>query len=523
MADENLRQPVTVEVATVEKDIDIFSGWLTRLENPDAVLRSESAGRGVRLYEELIRDWQVFSQLQVRAGTLQSCEWQVEPASDRRADTKIADFVQRVLKEANYDRLSTDLMQAVLTGYKPVEIMWEISGSEVWIREFRGRRPSRFVFDIEGNLRLLTPQNTWDGEALPLRKFIVWAHGGHDHNPYGLGLGHQLYWPVWFKKNGVKFWMVFAEKFGSPTVIGKYPAGTADADKDKLLDAISAIQQQTGIRVPDTMVIDLLEAARTGTVTYGDLCNYFDRAISKILLGQTLTREPGDSGSYGLGKVHDGVRQAVLKADADSMCEMLNRTVVRWLVDYNFPAEGRTDYPRVWRRTEPETDLVALANRDKVILVDMGFGARVPESYISDTYALPLAQPGEAVIGVPQRAQPGMADGMQMSGAQSGAARDKDAGAEAAFAEHGKRRLGQADLDRMAAAAAAKGQDAIAKLLKPALDFVEKAKSLEEIGEHLYGLYPQLDSARFQELLTRAMFASSLIGYGASRQESSDD
>ena len=399
-------KPETREIASAEKDLDLFSGWTGRMENPDAVLRAESMGRGVRLYEELERDWQVFAQLQVRTLALQSCEWQITPAGTGRNERREADFVERVLRESNFDRLCKDLMQAVLTGYKPVEIMWETSRTEVWIREFRGRRPSRFAFDMDGTLRLLTVGNPYDGEPVPERKFIVWTYGGSDACPYGRGLGYQLYWPVWFKKNGVKFWMVFAEKFGSPTVIGKYPTGTAESEKEKLLDAIAAVQQQTGIRIPDTMSIELLEATRTGAVTYEDLCNYFDRAISKVLLGQTLTSEPGTNGSYSLGQVHGEVRRDILKSDADSMCETIGTTLIRWLVDYNFPSVQRTGYPHVWRRTDPEVDLKTLADRDRTILVDMGMASRVPESYISDTYGIPLAVEGERIIGE-GRAAPG--------------------------------------------------------------------------------------------------------------------
>jgi len=122
------KRPYLPEIATAEKDIDIFAGWLGRMENPDMVLRYESQGKGVKLYEELERDSQIFSTLQTRALALQACEWQVEPATDKRADQKIADFVTEALKTANFDRLCRDLMQAALTGYKPAETITTVLG-----------------------------------------------------------------------------------------------------------------------------------------------------------------------------------------------------------------------------------------------------------------------------------------------------------------------------------------------------------------------------------------------------------
>ncbi|MGD9504556.1 MAG: DUF935 domain-containing protein [Syntrophobacteraceae bacterium] len=506
---EASNRPWTEEVATVEKDIDLFSGWTTRLENPDEVLRLESGGRGVKLYEELERDWQVFSMLQTRALAVQACEWQVEAASDNAEDAKIADFVREALQAANFDRMTTDLMQAALCGYKPVEVMWEVSSGAAWISEFRGRRPSRFVFDRDGALRLLTLQNIYEGEPVPERKFIVWSHGGSSHNPYGLGLGYQLYWPVWFKKNAVRFWMVFAEKFGSPTLLGKYPAGTSGKDKDSLLDAMRAIRQQTGIRIPDTMQLGLLEAQRTTSVNvYDGLCDYMDRAIAKIILGQTLTSESGESGSYSLGQVHNDVRMDIVKADADGMCEALNGSVVRWIVDFNYPppSGGRMKYPRVWRRTEPERDLKALAERDKIILVDMDFKRRVPESYIADTYGIPLAAEGEATI----------------ADAAGGGAEAAPKNAE--FTEPATAGgLGQDWLDEMRSGATAAADAELQRMLDPVLTLVRDAKSLEEIGEKIFGLYPALDADRFQELLARAMFAAGLSGYGASQAEASHE
>ena len=64
---------------------------------------------------------------------------------------------------------------------------------------------------------------------------------------------------------------------------------------------------------------------------------------------------------------------------------------------------------------------------------------------------------------------------------------------------------------------AAKGE-ALDPLIKPVLEFVSKAGSYNEILEKLYGLYPNLDGNRMQELINQAMFAADLWGYVQSRE-----
>jgi phage gp29-like protein len=73
-------------------------------------------------------------------------------------------------------------------------------------------------------------------------------------------------------------------------------------------------------------------------------------------------------------------------------------------------------------------------------------------------------------------------------------------------------------VDRMADEAVAQSADDIELLMGPLMTFIQEAQSLEEIGETIYDLYPTLDSTRFQELLTRAMLASGLTGYGTAEK-----
>lgn len=53
-----------------------------------------------------------------------------------------------------------------------------------------------------------------------------------------MGLAHYLYWPTFFKRNGIKFWLIFLEKFGMPTAAAKLPPGQKSVEmmKEPLAD-----------------------------------------------------------------------------------------------------------------------------------------------------------------------------------------------------------------------------------------------------------------------------------------------
>jgi SPP1 gp7 family putative phage head morphogenesis protein len=499
-------KPITNEIAAASRDVDLFSGYLPIRENPDKVLKTQSGGQGVRIYEDLERDDQVATTLQTRRLAVIGCEWQVDAASDKRADKRVAEFVQQVLEKANFDRVCYDLLQGLLTGYKLSEIIWDVSEGDISIAEFRGREPHRFVFDWADYPRLLTSQNLIEGELLPERKFQSFSYGSSSHNPYGLGLGHKCYWPVWFKKNGIKFWVIFAEKFGSPTAVGKYPVGATEPEQEKLLTAIKSIQQETGIIIPDGMIIELLEAQRamSGKNTYESLCEYMDRSISKVVLGQTLTTQPGDSGSYALGQVQESVRQDIVKADADLLSERLNKQVVRWICDYNFPPEMLVNgYPTVWRRTEPEQDLKALADRDKLIIVDMGLGKFVPLSYLSETYGIPLAKDVDpdqvigtgGVISTDAGIQDGRPGGSPLGGGDQ----------NLSFAE------GDSG-DVIDSTSAAASQKAASFVNTSRISAIIQAGTLTATQAPIQQILPALDIPGLEETLTRSMFF--IVGNG---------
>ncbi len=392
--DADKRPVVGVEVASQISDPwwAYYTGKI--LLNPDKTLRTEGL-QNTELYEDLLRDAQVRSTLQTRRLAVIGKEWSVTPASGSKQARTIAEYVEKVLLGFDFDSARLALLQGILTGFKVSEVMWEYSDGDVWIKEMIAKPTRRWSFGLKRELRMLTRANTFEGEPVPDRKFQIFRYISDNGSPYGDGLGNSLYWPVWFKKNAIKFWLIFAEKFGSPTAVGMYPPGTAKEQQDALLAALEAVQQEAAIKIPETMKIELLEAQRGGTVnTYESLCRFMDGEIAKVVLGQTLTTEMGKSGgSFAAAKIHDEVRQDYIKADADLLSNSLNCQLIRWIVDFNFPNVGK--YPRLWIRTGEDVDMKLLADRDQVL---QNMGLDIPADYAYETYGIPKPKTGEAVL-----------------------------------------------------------------------------------------------------------------------------
>lgn len=368
------------EIATTADGRDITRGFvdgLPLIPSTDTILQARGGG-DYRIYDEVSRDEQVAATFQQRRLALISREWEVIPGGKKRRDKQAAEHLKEVLEHIRWDAVTDRMLFGVFYGYAVAEAVWTRDGAHVALDALKVRDRRRFGFAPTGELRLLTSRHP-DGEALPDKKFWHFATGAsHDDEPYGLGLAHWLYWPILFKRNGIKFWLIFLEKFGMPTGLGKFPTGATPADRAKLLAAVHAIQSDSGIIIPQGMELELLEAARSGTVDYTALHDRMNAAVSKVVLGQTMTTDAGSSRSQ--AEVHMDVRQDLIKADSDLVCDSFSRTIGRWLTDWNYPGAA---YPRVMRRIEDEPDLKPQAERDKVIY-DMGFKPKL--DYIIEAY-----------------------------------------------------------------------------------------------------------------------------------------
>ncbi len=491
----------TQEIATTRNGRDITRGYidaLPLLPPTDSVLRNR--GGDYAAYDEVLRDDQVIATIQQRQMAVVARQWSVEPGGTKRADKKAADFITEQLESVKWDNATKKMLFGAFYGFAAAEMMWTRDGAHIALDAIKVRDRKRFGFDPEFRLKLLTTKSP-NGEELPEKKFWWFSAGAtHDDEPYGLGLAHWLYWPVFFKRNGLKFWLIFLDKFGMPTSVGKYPTNATPEEKSKLLGALGAIQTDGGVIVPEGMVIELLEAARSGNVDYGAFYDRMDAAISKVVLGQTMTTDDGSSQSQ--ANVHMDVRQDLVKADADLICESFNYGPVRWLTEWNFP--GATP-PRVYREVEEPEDLDKRSDREKK-LFDMGFKPTL--KHVQETYQGEFEEK-ETPPALEQPRKPGdPAKPDDKSGKDQEEEEDKDA----EFAELLENAYDQTALDDAIRYLLDGGhlKNIAFKLLDAILYHAQQTP--DQLLEKLADLYPEMDDTELTESLARIIFIAETWG-----------
>lgn len=381
------------EIATTADGIDITRGYAGPLLVPfDSVLRNRG-GYDLSIYEQVRSDEEVKAALGQRQAAVVKCEWRVDAGGERRIDRQAAQWLEGQLKALNWDNVTEKMLYGVFYGYAVAELIYAVQDGKIGIRAIKVRDRKRFRYGKDGELRLLTQASMFEG--IPAERPYFWdfcCGADHDDEPYGLGLAHWLYWPVLFKRNGIKFWLIFLEKFGMPTGVGRYDPDASDTERAKLLAATRAIQVDSGVIIPKGMGLELLEASRSGTADYKALFDTMNASIQKAVLGQTASIQ-GTPGKLGSEDLQGDVRDDLVKADADLVCESFNRQIVPQLMAWNFPGAA---LPRVWRVTEADEDLSARAERDDKI---RQWGFKPTLAYVTETYggewveAQPATQP----------------------------------------------------------------------------------------------------------------------------------
>lgn len=328
-------------------------------------------------YDRIARDEQVQAAMEQRVASVVGQKWRVDRGGESELDREAANFIQEVIDGLDWDGINRQMLWATFYGFSVAEVIYKVEDGKIVIDDIKVRERENFEFNfsekpvftnIKGKKKALDNPYFW------------WCRfGSVNHSElYGRGLANSLYYPVVFKHAGINYWIDFLDKFANPSMIGKTSEFSNNIDDSaELLKTLQDLRGASGAVLNSGEEIDIVESERSGGdySTFDDRC---DSAISKTILGQSMTIEDGTSRSF--GKTMLEIRSERARGDDNMVSGSFNRQIIPFLIDSNFKG---AKYPKVYRDLEVKDDMESLS-RAWVRL--SGVGLRPTQDLVDATF-----------------------------------------------------------------------------------------------------------------------------------------
>lgn len=307
--------------------------------------------KGVSQYRKMRDDPDVKAALLIKSGGVLSRGWEVTAADDQSAEAgQQADFVQwafDTMQGSLDDVLEEVLADGLAYGTGLPELVWKLQegGDYSGFYTYAAIKPKDpTLYDIQTDeynniTQLWLSLGTGERVQVDPSKFPIFTYQAAHGDPWGRSDLRGAYRYYWAKEKLVQWWLIWLEKYGMPTVVGKYKRGTPKQLQDELLAALDKIKTETAITVPDDASVDFLTANQmiSGGGGYSDALEWVGKQIVRCIIGQTLTTDEGTRvGSMALGKVHQDILDLYIKKLKRTVEEYVDERFIRPLVDYNF-------------------------------------------------------------------------------------------------------------------------------------------------------------------------------------------
>lgn len=418
----------------------------------------------------------------------------VEAASDDPKDIKLADEVRELFKRRATKALIEDCLDALGKGYSVVEICWDKSKNPWQPGRYEWRDPRFFQYDRETlrELRLKDEADMMNGIALPAYKFIVHTPRLKAGIPIRGGLARLAAWTYIFKNFAVKDWVAFCEVFGMPMRVGKYRPGETEDNINILKGAVANLGSDAAAVIPEGMLIEFIETSKGtgGESLFERIADWFDKQLSKGILGQTMTSDDGSSQSQ--ATVHNEVREDIRDADAEQLAETLERDLVIPYIDLNHGPQAA--YPSVLLREPDQADITVMA---EVLAKLVPLGLRVEVSEVRDKLGFSDPAKDAECLGATKPSPPPPNGG-------------RPEGKVALNAEQTADEVDASDL--LAIKLGRSGMKATDPWINQLQQLTMAAASLEDLRDSIIATYGQLDSAELGALIAEAMALADVSG-----------
>ena len=448
------------------------------------------------LFEDMEeRDPHLFAELAKRRLAVTDLDdYELQPPPDATpAEQKIFAAIEQIW-DAMTDRedLLYQLSDGIGKGMACVELSWRQQADGLYVPARFDLRPLAW-FALEGDHydQIVLRKGT---ENEPLWDYGWIVHRATPRSGYSTrnALLRCLIIPYLLKNYSVQDWAEYNERHGMPIPIGKYHAGATQEQRSSLLSALGSLKHNGRLIVPRAMSVEFVQAGASNYETYQDYIGFLERAMSKAILGATLTAQADGVGTHALGKVHAEVREDIRKSDVRQLAATLSTQLIQVIARINFAGAEGLRLPMLVPDTVAGEDLKTYAESIPKL---QQTGLQIPAWWLHDKLRIPEPQKGDEVL-TPQL------------------------GGQAALASLSVEQDELDTTDRYADRLDGANNQAFTQLLSPVKEALNNARTLEEFRDGLAALRSEMDSNTLTEQVALALSAARLAGRFELEEES---
>lgn len=522
-----MRQPQSEQLANIRSLQSEHDEHPARGLTPSrihAILRQAEQGdwlRQIELADDMEeRDPQIYSELDKRKRAILKLDWDIAPpagasAAEKAQAEQVKEWVQAL---PNFKRTVVwPLLDAILKGFAAVEMWWQPDQGVLTPRF--SETPQRWFCLSEDRRNIHLRDSTAYGQPLNAFNWLAHRHPARSGYPARQALSRVLMFPFLYKHYSTADLAEFLEIYGLPLRLGKYPGGATDKEKLTLLRAVTEIGHNAAGIIPEGMSIEFQNAAQGTQVPFEAMLNRMDAAISKAIIGQTLTSGEGQHGTQALGNVHNEIRLDILAADAELVAATITQQLVAPMALLNIAGATPKRLPSFVLEVPEPQDIKLMAEALPKLA---SAGVQIGANWVAAKLRIPALDPGEQPLKVQPTAQPGdrAGDGEPVEGSSPVRPTKTTTNAMAILAALAALPKPEADfhdaLDTLTEEATTNPAALMAGLVQPLMAELDAAiaagESAEAFAERVPALLTRMQGGALADQVARASFIAQLAG-----------